>query len=431
MVQKLSEFLSTSLSQALDSSEVLNIIRNTKIFQDSGTSGPSVARILAGDGIVKTNSELDGHHTNVTVGIDSSLTATVNTAQTLSNKTINLSNNTLVGTLGQFNAAVSGDTLASLDRAETFTNKTLTAPQITEPTIVGPASITKVSTFGLRDVTKTIFDTRFVSNNDSADSGTHLTANRTVTLKVNDANRLLNFKGDLKLGNDFITSGSGITITADATSSVKIPASGTIVTKDDSANIVIAGRMTADSFVGDGSALTGITKYDSTNFDSDFGTKSTANLSEDSTAKYFTIARARSSMQAGTGIQYDSATGVITSNVSLTIDSAFFDSSVFSVTSGNVTVKDSGISNAMLHTDTVTILGNVVALGGSLNFNTDSVPEGDSNQYYTSTRVDSDITAKVTKAFVDALSINATTLAGHDSSYYRIDVYNASGALLN
>lgn len=44
---------------------------------------------------------------------------------TISNKTINLSNNTLTGTLAQFNAALSDDNFASLTGAETLTNKTI------------------------------------------------------------------------------------------------------------------------------------------------------------------------------------------------------------------------------------------------------------------------------------------------------------------
>lgn len=92
---------------------------------------------------------------------------------------------------------------------------------------------------------------------------------------------------------------------------------------------------------------------------------------------------------------------------------ASFDSATFSVTSGAVSVKSQGISanqlantlnlsgksvtlangeisNAELANSSVTILGNVVSLGGSLDFNTDSVAEGIINLYYTTARADSD-----------------------------------------
>ena len=51
-------------------------------------------------------------------------------SQTLTNKTINLSSNTLSGTLAQFNSALSDDNFVSLTGSETLTNKTLTSPII-------------------------------------------------------------------------------------------------------------------------------------------------------------------------------------------------------------------------------------------------------------------------------------------------------------
>jgi hypothetical protein len=45
--------------------------------------------------------------------------------------------------------------------------------------------------------------------------------------------------------------------------------------------------------------------------------------------------------------------------------------------------------------------------------------------------ISSIITADVDKAFVDALNVDADTLDGQDGTYYRINVYNAAGTLLN
>ena len=53
-------------------------------------------------------------------------------AETLTNKTINLTSNTLTTTLAQLNTAVSDADVASLAGAETLTNKTLTSPNINE-----------------------------------------------------------------------------------------------------------------------------------------------------------------------------------------------------------------------------------------------------------------------------------------------------------
>lgn len=50
--------------------------------------------------------------------------------QTLTGKTINLSNNTLSGTLSQFNAALTDTDFVSINGTQTLTNKTLTTPVI-------------------------------------------------------------------------------------------------------------------------------------------------------------------------------------------------------------------------------------------------------------------------------------------------------------
>ena len=60
----------------------------------------------------------------ITVAIDSTV-ATTSGTQTLTNKTVSLANNTLSGTLAEFNTALSGADFASLAGAETLTNKTL------------------------------------------------------------------------------------------------------------------------------------------------------------------------------------------------------------------------------------------------------------------------------------------------------------------
>jgi hypothetical protein len=58
--------------------------------------------------------------------------AVLDTTQTLTNKTINLTSNTLTATLAQLNTAVSDADVASLAGSETLTNKTLTSPNVNE-----------------------------------------------------------------------------------------------------------------------------------------------------------------------------------------------------------------------------------------------------------------------------------------------------------
>jgi hypothetical protein len=54
------------------------------------------------------------------------------TSQTLTNKAINLLNNTLSGTVAQFNIALSDADFSTIAGTETLTNKTLTSPKINE-----------------------------------------------------------------------------------------------------------------------------------------------------------------------------------------------------------------------------------------------------------------------------------------------------------
>jgi hypothetical protein len=62
------------------------------------------------------------------------------TSQTLTNKSINLLNNTLSGTVAQFNTALSDGDFATISGIETLTNKTFTAPKINENVILTATS---------------------------------------------------------------------------------------------------------------------------------------------------------------------------------------------------------------------------------------------------------------------------------------------------
>lgn len=54
--------------------------------------------------------------------------------QTLTNKTFDIGDNSVTGTVAEFNAALSDDDFATLGGTETLTNKTLTSPAISTPT---------------------------------------------------------------------------------------------------------------------------------------------------------------------------------------------------------------------------------------------------------------------------------------------------------
>ena len=376
MVQKLSTFLGTSFSEnPVDSAGVRVIVQSETIKLDSGTSGNYIRSLTGGLGF---NLPAAAHSLDGTLTVDSSYIALVSGTQTLTNKTLNLTNNTLSGTLGQFNAALSGDDFVGLNASQTLTNKTLTSPTITGPTITGPGSITDISTFGLRDVTTTTYETRIRSNNASP----VLSADRTLTLDVNNADRTISLTGNLTLSGSFTTSGAhNTTLTTSGATSLTLPTSGTVISKDGSGNFTIAGTMTGEV---NRSANTTVTP----------GTYGSASL-----VPVLTIDANGFVDSAGTV----SVAGVST----FTFDSA--------QATLNIGTADGGSYNARI---------------GLSAFSTTDLSEG-TNQYHTSGRVNTLIDNRVTKSFVDALNINADQLDGQEGTHYRIDVYDASGTLLN
>jgi hypothetical protein len=74
---------------------------------------------------------------------------TPTSVSTLTNKTVTLGNNTITGTIAEFNTALTDSDFATLAGTETLTNKTLTSPTLTSPTLTTPtlgvASATSVA----------------------------------------------------------------------------------------------------------------------------------------------------------------------------------------------------------------------------------------------------------------------------------------------
>lgn len=244
MVVKLSTFLSSSLAEGLDSALVTGIIANTDVALDSGTSGNYVAQITGGDGIIALNAS--AHEATAEIKVDSASIPTNTNVATLTNKTFNLTNNTLTGTLGQFNAALNGSTFVSLDGGETLTNKTLTSPTINTPQIVGPGSFSKVTTLGLRDQTTNAYDLRVFSN-----SSTALTDNRTLTFDTENVNRTVKLGGDLIIDKELRTAGNfNLLMNLADSTNITLPTSGTVMQFDSNGASSITGAFTAGSLAG-------------------------------------------------------------------------------------------------------------------------------------------------------------------------------------
>lgn len=98
-----------------------------------------------------------GHATDTTLSrsaagvlaVEGVVIPTVSSTNTLSNKSISLTGNTLTGTKAEFNTACTDADFATLDGTETLTNKTLSSPTLTSPVLGAPASGTLTNCTGL------------------------------------------------------------------------------------------------------------------------------------------------------------------------------------------------------------------------------------------------------------------------------------------
>lgn len=97
--------------------------------------------------------------------------------QTFTNKTVNLTSNTLSGTTAQFNTALSDNDFATLAGTEAFTNKTLTSPIINTQVTTASASVNLWNT----TATTVNFAGAATTLNLGAATGTTTIGNRLVT----------------------------------------------------------------------------------------------------------------------------------------------------------------------------------------------------------------------------------------------------------
>jgi hypothetical protein len=115
------------------------------------------------------------------------------TTDTLTNKSIDLGDNTLTGSVAEFNAALQSENFATLTGTETLTNKTLTSPTLNTPTIgtsftIGNATITETELEVIDGALLTTAELNIIDGDTSATSTTVADADRVV---MNDAGTMV------------------------------------------------------------------------------------------------------------------------------------------------------------------------------------------------------------------------------------------------
>lgn len=177
------------------SGDVITIVRGragtSAVAHDSGAQ---VKHVLTSDDL-----------TYFTTGVDGALSTT--STNTLSNKSISLSTNTVTGTRAQFNTAMTDDNFATVAGTETLTNKTLTSPTITTPVITFPVSSVAINAQSAGYTLTATDKSKMVVVTSSS------TANVTVPPSVFSQGDVV-YIARLGSGASALVAGSGVTISA-------------------------------------------------------------------------------------------------------------------------------------------------------------------------------------------------------------------------
>lgn len=407
-----------------------NVTAQDLDFQGDGGTGAvdldsQSLDIAGGTGI--TTTALDQ---TLTIDIDNTV-ATLSDTQTLTNKSIDLTDNTITGTTSQFNTALSDDNFATLAGTETLTNKTINADNNT---------VSNIETDNLK---AGVLDTDLSSVSASDDTLASAKAIKTyVDTQITAED--LDFSGNTGSGSvdldsqTFDITGTGIATTTAANQGLEVnvpatnlsntPASTTLdVESSTGNNTTLPAATTTNAGVmtgADKTKLDGIETGAEVNVVTSVNTETgdvvldTDDISEGSTNLYYTEARADARVDAQTGSNLD-LSQKSTSDLSEGTNLYYTEARV----SANTSVAANTLKNTYPSADATkvghitvtqavdldTLESNVATNNAKISFDstsstklagiesgaevnptsTDELSEGSTNLYYTDARVES------------------------------------------
>ena len=205
--------------------------------------------IIDGTGLDKSYDDPSG---TLTLSIDSTVTTNSGT-QTLTNKTIALGNNTISGTVAEFNTALTDGDFATIAGAETLTNKTLTSPTVSGLYLSDSSIVFEGSSADSAETTLT------VTNPTTDQTITLPNATGTVILDVNKVTDLAAPTSDFSMNNNKITNLAAPSSSSDAATKAYVDAVSEGLHIHPAARVYVAANIDLSTDLEAGDVIDGVT----------------------------------------------------------------------------------------------------------------------------------------------------------------------------